>query len=47
MLIGQYAPALVLQRIRPTVKLWQLFIAVQLVDALWGLFVSLRASSRI
>lgn len=39
MLIGHYAPALVLQRIRPSVKLWQLFVATQLVDVLWGLCI--------
>lgn len=39
MLIGHYAPALVLQRVRPSVKLWQLFIAAQFVDVLWAAFV--------
>jgi len=39
MLIGHYAPALVLQRARPSVKLWQLFVATQLVDVLWAAFV--------
>ena len=39
MLIGHYAPALVLQRARPSVKLWQLFVATQLVDVFWGLFI--------
>lgn len=39
MLIGHYAPALVLQRVRPGVKLWQLFLATQFVDVLWSLFI--------
>lgn len=39
MLIGHYAPALVLQRARPTLKLWQLFLATQFVDVLWGIFI--------
>jgi len=39
MLIGHYAPALLLHRVRPTVKLWQLFVAAQLVDFAWALCV--------
>jgi hypothetical protein len=39
MLIGHYAPALVLQRVRPSIPLWVLFIATQAVDIAWGLFV--------
>lgn len=39
MLIGHYAPALVLARVRPTVKLWQLFAATQFVDILWGICI--------
>lgn len=39
MLIGHYAPALVLQRARPTVKLWHLFVATQFVDVLWAVFI--------
>jgi len=39
MLIGHYAPALVLQRVRPSIPLWVLFIATQAVDVAWGLFV--------
>jgi hypothetical protein len=38
-LIGHYAPALVLQRARPGLRLWWLFLATQFVDVLWGLFV--------
>ena len=36
MLIGHYAPALLLQRARPTLKLWHVFVAAQLVDLAWG-----------
>jgi hypothetical protein len=39
MLIGHYAPALVLQRVRPSIPLWVLFVATQAVDVLWGTFV--------
>jgi hypothetical protein len=38
-LIGHYAPALLLNRARPTVKLWHLFVATQFVDVLWAIFV--------
>jgi hypothetical protein len=41
MFIGHFAPALVLQRARPSVKLWQLFLAVQFVDLLWPIFILL------
>jgi len=36
LLIGHYAPALALQRVRPSVKLWHLFIATQFVDVMWA-----------
>ncbi len=39
MLIGHYAPALMLKRARPSIPLWLLFLAVQLVDVGWGLFI--------
>ncbi len=39
MLIGHYAPALVLHRARPSIPLWALFVAAQAVDVLWGVFV--------
>lgn len=41
MFIGHFAPALALQRVRPGVKLWQLFLAVQFVDLLWPIFILL------
>lgn len=39
MLIGHYAPAFVLQRVRPSVRLAPLFVATQLVDVGWGLCI--------
>lgn len=39
MLIGHFAPALVLQRTRASVPLWILFVATQAVDVLWALFI--------
>jgi len=39
MLIGHYAPALVLHRARPSIPLWILFVAAQAVDVLWGIFI--------
>jgi hypothetical protein len=39
MLIGHYAPALVLSRLRPSVRLGPLFVATQLVDVGWGLCI--------
>jgi membrane-bound metal-dependent hydrolase YbcI (DUF457 family) len=39
MLIGHYAPALALQRLRPSIPLWALFVAAQAVDILWGVFI--------
>jgi hypothetical protein len=41
MLIGHYAPALVIQRLRPTLKLAPLFVATQLVDVGWSLCILL------
>src|ERR1700690_1834457 len=39
MLIEHYAPALVLQRVRPSIPLWVLFLATQALDVLWAVFV--------
>jgi hypothetical protein len=39
MLIGHYAPALALQRLKPSIPLWTLFVATQAVDILWGVFI--------
>lgn len=39
MLIGHYAVALTLSRARPSLRLWQLFVATQLVDVAWAAFI--------
>jgi len=39
MFIGHYAPALVLQRARPSIALWVLFVAVQVLDVVWAVFI--------
>jgi membrane-bound metal-dependent hydrolase YbcI (DUF457 family) len=39
MLIGHYAAALALQRVRPSIPLWALFAATQAVDVLWDVFI--------
>lgn len=39
MLAGHYAPALALKAAAPRVPLWMLFVAVQLVDIAWSVFV--------
>jgi hypothetical protein len=39
MLIGHYAAALTLSRTRPSLRLWHLFVATQLVDLGWAVFI--------
>ena len=39
MLLGHYAPALVLKRATPAIPLWVLFLATQFLDLLWGPFI--------
>lgn len=41
MFIGHYGPSFAAKRYEPTIPLWILFIAVQLLDVLWGIFVIL------
>jgi hypothetical protein len=41
MFIGHYGPSFVAKRAEPTTPLWLLFVAVQLLDVLWGIFVLL------
>jgi hypothetical protein len=41
MFIGHYGPAMAIKAIRPTIPLWLLFIAVQLVDVGWAVLVLL------
>lgn len=41
MLFGHYAPAFLVQLFYPYTPLWALFVAVQLVDIFWAIFVLL------
>lgn len=42
MLIGHYAPALVVKALKPELPLWQLFLAVQSVDIAWVIFCGIQ-----
>lgn len=41
MFVGHYGPSFVAKRLAPGVPLWVLFLAVQLLDVLWAIFVFL------
>jgi hypothetical protein len=41
MFVGHYGPAFAIKAIRPSIPLWLLFVAVQLVDVGWALLVLL------
>ena len=41
MFVGHYGPSFVAKRLAPGVALWVLFLAVQLLDVLWAIFVFL------
>jgi len=41
MFIGHYGPSFLAKRAEHAIPLWALFIAVQLLDVLWGIFVLL------
>ncbi len=41
MFVGHYGPSLAIKAIRPTIPLWLLFMAVQLVDVAWAVLVLL------
>jgi hypothetical protein len=41
MFVGHYGPSFLAKRADQTVPLWVLFLAVQLLDVLWGVFVLL------
>jgi hypothetical protein len=41
MFVGHYGPSFAIKAIRPTIPLWLLFIAVQLVDVAWAVLVLL------
>lgn len=39
MLVGHYAPASLIKAVQPRMPLWLLFVAVQLTDIAWAIFV--------
>src|SRR5437762_11221781 len=41
MFIGHYGPSFAIKSLRPTIPLWLLFIAVQVVDVAWAVLVLL------
>jgi hypothetical protein len=41
MFVGHYGPSFAIKAIRPSIPLWLLFIAVQLVDVVWAVLVLL------
>ena len=41
MFVGHYGPSFLVKRLDPTIPLWLLFLAVQLVDIFWAIFVLL------
>ena len=41
MFVGHYGPSLAIKAIRPSIPLWLLFVAVQLVDVAWAVLVIL------
>ena len=41
MFVGHYGPSFLTKWIKPTIPLWVLFLAVQLLDVFWALFVFL------
>jgi hypothetical protein len=41
MFVGHYGPSFAIKSVRPAIPLWQLFIAVQLVDVVWAVLVLL------
>jgi hypothetical protein len=41
MFVGHYGPSFAAKAMRESIPLWVLFIAVQLLDVFWGIFVLL------
>ena len=39
MFVGHYGPSFLAKRLEPAIPLWVLFVAVQFLDVLWGIFV--------
>lgn len=41
MFVGHYGPSFLIKRLRPGIPLWVLFLAVQLLDVFWAIFIFL------
>jgi hypothetical protein len=41
MFVGHYGPALAAKALKQSIPLWTLFLAVQLLDVFWSIFVLL------
>jgi hypothetical protein len=41
MFVGHYGPSFLAKRVEPAIPLWVLFLAVQLLDVFWGIFILL------
>jgi hypothetical protein len=41
MFVGHYGPAFLAKRVAPAIPLWILFLAVQMLDVLWSIFIFL------
>ena len=41
MFVGHYGPSFLAKRLEPAIPLWILFLAVQLVDVFWAIFIFL------
>jgi len=41
MFVGHYGPSFLAKRLDPSIPLWVLFVAVQLVDVFWAIFIFL------
>jgi hypothetical protein len=39
MFVGHYGPSFLAKRVAPSIPLWTLFLAVQLLDVLWAFFI--------
>lgn len=42
MVVGHYAASFAAKRLRPSIPLWVLFLAAQLIDIFWAVFILLR-----
>jgi hypothetical protein len=46
MFVGHYGVSFAVKRVAPTIPLWALFIAVQLLDVFWAPFILPRGAQR-